>query len=120
MNRLFILDGEAPTYEAELGKKDFHDPKIVSAQNLGEAEPLLPEEEIIFGTSTLVAGVHDVFEEEPLPDDNPLWNLENVVATPHNSAYSYAGQVAEICAANYARYIAGSPLDYLVDFHRGY
>ena len=27
----------------------------------------------------------DVFEEEPLPADNPLWNKENVILTPHNS-----------------------------------
>lgn len=27
----------------------------------------------------------DVFEEEPLLENNPLWNLENVIITPHNS-----------------------------------
>jgi phosphoglycerate dehydrogenase-like enzyme len=94
MNRLLILDGEAPTYEAELRKKYLQDLKIVSAQNLAAAEPL--------------------------PDDSPLWAMENIVVTPHNSAYSFPEQVAEIFAANDARYLAGSPLDYLVDFARGY
>lgn len=30
----------------------------------------------------------DVFETEPLPADNPLWNLENIVLSPHNSFVS--------------------------------
>jgi phosphoglycerate dehydrogenase-like enzyme len=71
-------------------------------------------------SGTISGAVLDVFEQEPLPEESPLWSMENVVITPHNSAYSFPEQIAEIFAANYTRYVAGSPLEYRVDFTRGY
>ena len=62
----------------------------------------------------------DVFEEEPLPPDNPLWSMDNVIVTPHNSAYSFPAQVAEIFTDNYRRFVEGRSLRYQVDFERGY
>ena len=62
----------------------------------------------------------DVFQSEPLAADNPLWAMENVVVTPHNSAYSFPAQVAKIFIDNYHRLVKGEPLRYLVDFDRGY
>lgn len=64
--------------------------------------------------------VLDVFEQEPLPTKSPLWTMKNVMITPHNSAYSFPDQVADIFSNNYAHYIAGSSLKYLIDFDRGY
>ncbi|MBT8345151.1 MAG: D-2-hydroxyacid dehydrogenase [Desulfofustis sp.] len=62
----------------------------------------------------------DVFEDEPLPPDNPLWNMENVVITPHNSAFSFPDQVAAIFCENYLRYVNGLPLRHVVNFSKGY
>ena len=71
-------------------------------------------------TGQISGAVLDVFEQEPLPAESPLWTMDNVAITPHNSAYSFPDQVAEIFCANYAHYLAGLPLDYPVDFDVGY
>ncbi|HRE00216.1 MAG TPA: D-2-hydroxyacid dehydrogenase [Ilumatobacteraceae bacterium] len=54
----------------------------------------------------------DVFEVEPLPPDDPLWDLPNVVITPHNAGSSEGGPrlVAEIFFANLERFLTGAPL----------
>lgn len=52
----------------------------------------------------------DVFEEEPLPSDSPLWNLSNVIVTPHmaGSTPKKLGRWAEIIAENFEALAGGS------------
>lgn len=59
------------------------------------------------------AAALDVFEEEPLPGDSPLWSLENCVITPHNSGRSpqYGKRAAEIFLDNFERFQAGERMD---------
>lgn len=51
----------------------------------------------------------DVFEEEPLPASSPLWDLSNVLVTPHmaGSTPQYYERVAAIVRENYERFVAG-------------
>ena len=64
----------------------------------------------------------DVFEEEPLPEESPLWEMENVILLPHmggGSAYR-SGRVIDLFCENLRRYLAGSPLLNEVDRELGY
>jgi phosphoglycerate dehydrogenase-like enzyme len=64
----------------------------------------------------------DVFEHEPLPPDDPLWDLENVLISPHVAGFSprYDERAAALFGQNLARYLAGEPLLNAVDKERGY
>ena len=64
--------------------------------------------------------VIDVFETEPLPEESPLWDAPNLLITPHNAAVGFPGPVVRIFTENYRRFMAGKPLQYVVDFERGY
>jgi D-2-hydroxyacid dehydrogenase (NADP+) len=54
----------------------------------------------------------DVFETEPLPPESPLWDLPNVLVTPHNSAAAAGNEtrVLEIFLDNLGRWRGGAPL----------
>ncbi|WP_338741093.1 D-2-hydroxyacid dehydrogenase [Haloplanus salilacus] len=51
----------------------------------------------------------DVFETEPLPDDSPLWDREDVIVTPHAAGFTdeYYERVATIVRENLRRFAAG-------------
>ncbi|NDJ61713.1 MAG: D-2-hydroxyacid dehydrogenase [Chloroflexi bacterium] len=64
----------------------------------------------------------DVFDAEPLPSTSPLWNLNNVIISPHISGSSnrYHAKVAALFAENLTRYLDNRPLLNLVRREFGY
>ena len=46
---------------------------------------IINTDDLINYSSKLNAIILDVFEEEPLNENSPLWNMSNVIITPHNS-----------------------------------
>jgi phosphoglycerate dehydrogenase-like enzyme len=54
----------------------------------------------------------DVFAEEPLPPESPLWELENAIVSPHTAALSIHEneRIVELFAENLRRYLAGEEL----------
>lgn len=71
----------------------------------------------------LRGAVLDVFDEEPLPPDSPLWELSQVLLTPHVSAVSpgrFWDRQLALFEENWRRWAAGKPLLNTVDKRAGY
>jgi phosphoglycerate dehydrogenase-like enzyme len=64
----------------------------------------------------------DVFVQEPLPQDSPLWDLDNVIVTAHYAGLTprYDERAIAIFLDNLRRYQAGEPLRNVVDKVAGY
>jgi phosphoglycerate dehydrogenase-like enzyme len=64
----------------------------------------------------------DVYRDEPLPEDSPLWELDNVCLTPHLGGVSprFWEREMELILENTRRYLAGEPLLNVVDKRAGY
>lgn len=64
--------------------------------------------------------VLDVFEEEPIPADDPLWTARGAILTPHIAGSQSGGAIQELLEENLARFTSGRPLINTVDPVRGY
>ncbi len=64
----------------------------------------------------------DVFEHEPLPPDSPLWDMPNVMISPHDAGSSKRSHARfmGVFIENLRRYVAGEPLLNVVDKGAGY
>jgi phosphoglycerate dehydrogenase-like enzyme len=70
----------------------------------------------------LAGAALDVFEQEPLPLESPLWDLPQVIITPHVSGTTprYYDRAIPLFCENLRRFLRGEPLLNVVDRERGY
>jgi phosphoglycerate dehydrogenase-like enzyme len=72
---------------------------------------------------TIAGAGLDVFEQEPLPATSPLWGMDNVIMTPHNSGSTdrYGERVVDIFLHNLKEYLQGrEPSLNRVDYNKQY
>ena len=70
----------------------------------------------------LAGAALDVFDPEPLPPESELWQLKNVLITPHvsNASEHFLRRQVDLVKENLRRYLAGEELVNLVPPERGY
>ncbi|WP_130859217.1 D-2-hydroxyacid dehydrogenase [Gracilibacillus phocaeensis] len=108
------------------GKEQFRQMKDTAFLiNIGRGE-IVDEEALIqaLRNKELAGAGMDVFETEPLPADNPLWEMDNVIVTPHTAGATehYTERVVkEIFIPNLRYYLLnGIPQKNVVDYKKGY
>ena len=69
---------------------------------------------------SIAGAVLDVFNDEPLPEDHPFWDMENVVITPHCAGPSEEVAICDEFLQNYRRWKKGKPLARIADQENGY
>jgi glyoxylate/hydroxypyruvate reductase len=86
--------------------------------------PVVDEEALVSALQTghLGGACLDVFATEPLPAGSPLWDLPNVIVSPHSAATVAAenGLITDLFIDNIRRWMAGQPLRNLYDRTAGY
>lgn len=71
---------------------------------------------------SIAGAVLDVFEQEPLPSESPLWDLENLLITPHTAGLTEKlwQRHYTLFSENLRRYLAREPLLFVVNKQKGY
>ena len=112
---IFTLAGMTVANTGRVGEKQLKSMKSGSVIiNVGRAPLIQPDALLAELQTGRIMGIFDVFEKEPLPDDHPYNDLDNVILSPHyagtgRDAYYLAAMLDEI-----ERYINGEELQYEV------
>lgn len=113
-----------PETDSLMGARQFAQlPKGAVVINVGRAK--------IVDTDALIAALHsghlagaslDVFPQEPLPPEHPLWTTPNVILTPHTSGFRHGhwDEVIDLFGYNLDRFLTGEPLKFRVEPDLGY
>ena len=91
-------------------------PRGAHVINVARGEVMVESDLVLALQSGHLGGAYlDVFEVEPLPKTSPLWDMNNVIVTPHSAGHSQGneGRVQEQFLNNLVRFLASEPLMHL-------
>ena len=95
--------------------------------NVGRGSLIVNDDLVrILSAGHLKGAVLDVSETEPLAEESPLWDMENVILTPHIAGPSFGGDrmtenlIWDICIQNLERFLEGKELCHRVNLEAGY
>lgn len=113
-----------PDTRGLIGEAEFHVMKRAALFiNIGRG-PIVQEDALIHALREgwIAGAALDVFEREPLPPNSPLYELDNVIITPHVSGSSpaYMDRAVSLFCENLRRYLMREPLVNVVDKELGY
>jgi phosphoglycerate dehydrogenase-like enzyme len=119
-----IAAPDTPATRTMIGEKQFAAMKP-QAFLINMSRGLLVDEDALvkaLKTRRIAGAALDVTEQEPLPSESPLWDLENVFITPHTSAATERlwERQKELLIGNLERWFAGAELINSVDMEKGY
>ena len=121
---LVIAAPLTPETQGLMGAAQFAQlPKGAIVINVGRARILDTDALIASLNSNHLGGASlDVFPQEPLPPDHPLWQTPNMILTPHTSGFrrGHWNEVIELFADNLERWLKGEPLKYRIEPELGY
>jgi glyoxylate/hydroxypyruvate reductase A len=123
--RTDILVSMLPTTSATTGLLDARAlaqlPEGAAVINVGRG-PVLDAAALLAALDAghLSGATLDVFDKEPLPEDDPLWTHERVTVMPHVATSTNPRRAAAVVVENLRRLDAGEPLVNLVDRAAGY
>ena len=89
--------------------------------NVGRGK-ILDEEDLLKYASKFRAVALDVFQEEPLSENSKLWELDNIIITPHNSWVSEQNLIRSfnLFYNNLKKYISDKEPENIVRIEKGY
>lgn len=96
-------------------------PRGAKLINVGRGQ-LIDDEALVAAVreGQIAGATLDVFRTEPLPQDHPFWDLEEITITPHLASIAVPRSASAQIADNLRRLRGGQPLLNVVDRARGY